>query len=350
MIRRFIVPLLLSLAFILPLSGGEESATPTGESASTPTPPPTPPPTPAPIPDPQSVFSGVTRIVAIGDVHGDLDAFRDVLELAGLLDAGGHWSGGKTHLVQTGDILDRGDDGRAIMDLLMRLQVEARKTQGAVHCLLGNHEVMNMLGDLRYVTEPDLAAYADLSPIPDPPEAPRGRLGHDIAFAETGRYGRWLRGLPAVIKVNDTLFVHGGLGPIVRGKTLDQINKWVREPLFAGDPAAALHAPGLGPTGPLWFRGYALDKESQWLPKLRDILYAYKARRMVMGHTTTDDGRIRLRFRGRAVFIDTGLSRGYGRHVAALEIRGRTLYAIYPDRKEKLFPPRKAVKPIRAHR
>src|SRR6185295_5418060 len=89
------------------------------------------------------VWTGIDRVVAVGDVHGDHDQLVAVLRSAGLLDAQLKWSGGKAHLVQTGDILDRGPDSRKAMDLLMRLEVEARAAGGEVHCLIGNHEAMN---------------------------------------------------------------------------------------------------------------------------------------------------------------------------------------------------------------
>ena len=100
------------------------------------------------------------RVIAIGDVHGDYESFAAVLRSAGLIDKDGNWTGGKTHLVQTGDIVDRGPDSRAVMDLLIKLQKQAAAAGGAVHCLLGNHEAMNIYGDLRYVSPAEFAAFA----------------------------------------------------------------------------------------------------------------------------------------------------------------------------------------------
>src|SRR5512135_3107854 len=93
------------------------------------------------------------RVVAVGDVHGAYDGFLSVLRFSGIVDDKGHWAGGKAHLVQTGDVLDRGTQASKALGLLMRLEGEARKEGGAVHALLGNHEVMNMLGDLRYINK-----------------------------------------------------------------------------------------------------------------------------------------------------------------------------------------------------
>ncbi|PYV37660.1 MAG: protein-tyrosine-phosphatase, partial [Acidobacteria bacterium] len=101
------------------------------------------------------------RVVAIGDVHGDYEQFVAVLRSAKLIDSEESWSGGKTHLVQTGDVLDRGPDSRKVMDLLMKLEKEARRAGGWVHCLIGNHEAMNIYGDLRYVSPGEFAAFRD---------------------------------------------------------------------------------------------------------------------------------------------------------------------------------------------
>ncbi|HEX8702666.1 MAG TPA: metallophosphoesterase, partial [Myxococcaceae bacterium] len=196
-------------------------------------------------------FEGVARVVAVGDVHGDVDALSEVLRMAGLIDAKGSWIGGKTHLVQTGDIADRGAKTRDCYELLMRLEREALAAGGRVHVLIGNHEVMNMVGDLRYLTPEELASYADQSPTPDAAGAPKGLAGHRVAFSASGRYGRWLRTRPAVLRIDGTLFMHGGLHPGVPAKTLAELNRWVRQDLFPGNPPGG----GMNQQGPLWFRG-----------------------------------------------------------------------------------------------
>ena len=99
------------------------------------------------------------RVVAIGDVHGAYEGFLSILRLAGIVNEKGRWAGGKAHLVQTGDLLDRGKDTRKVLDLVMRLEGEAKKAGGRVHALLGNHEVMNVLGDLRYVNAEEYEAF-----------------------------------------------------------------------------------------------------------------------------------------------------------------------------------------------
>ena len=97
------------------------------------------------------------RIIAIGDLHGDYEAFTQLLSQAELIDERGKWSGGSTILVQTGDVPDRGPDSLKIIQHLQRLQKQAPRRDGRVITLVGNHEAMNMTGDLRYVHEGEYA-------------------------------------------------------------------------------------------------------------------------------------------------------------------------------------------------
>ena len=106
-------------------------------------------------------FSGVDRIVALSDIHGAYDAVVVTRQQAGVIAEDLSWDGGETHLVITGDLLDRGPGSRQVMDLIMRLEREAERAGGRVHLLLGNHEVMNLIGDVRYVSDSEYAAFAD---------------------------------------------------------------------------------------------------------------------------------------------------------------------------------------------
>jgi hypothetical protein len=104
-------------------------------------------------------FSGVDRVVVVGDIHGAHEELVTVLQGTGLVDAELRWSGGDAHLVSLGDLLDRGDYGKQVMDLLIRLRTEAAAAGGAVHVVHGNHEAMNLVGDLRYVSRGDYAQF-----------------------------------------------------------------------------------------------------------------------------------------------------------------------------------------------
>jgi hypothetical protein len=183
------------------------------------------------------------RIVAIGDLHGDFDTWRQIAGAAGLVDSRGHWTGGRTTLVQVGDVVDRGPGSLKIVRDLMRLQKEAPRKGGKVIALVGNHEAMNVLGDLRYTTDAEFAEYATSSSAAlrdrvyrakkaeieaqyrarDPKltsaaihdawikATPLGWVEQRLAWAPNGEVGRWVMRNPAVAIVNGNLFVHGGI-------------------------------------------------------------------------------------------------------------------------------------------
>lgn len=211
------------------------------------------------------------RVVAIGDVHGDYDAFVAILRQAGLLDARLRWSGGNATLVQTGDFLDRGPKPREVMDLLISLEKQAAKKGGRLVVLLGNHEMMNLIGDLRYLTPENYAAFADKNSLkrqadayqafvalqnsralalnqPPPvstPEVekawmgthPPGFVEHRRTFLQEGKYGRWLREKQAIAQVGGTIFLHGGLHPALASWKIDALNKRVQDEIRSFDAA-----------------------------------------------------------------------------------------------------------------
>jgi hypothetical protein len=245
-----------------------------------------------------------TRVVAVGDVHGDADRLRLVLRAAGLIDASNAWSGGRDILVQTGDQLDRGDQERDVLDSLARWGREAAAVGGAVHVLVGNHEVMNTAGDLRYVTPGGFAAFADVpGEVPGAPEAQRGRVA---AFRPGGPYAALLADHPVVLQLGPVLFVHGGLHPEHVAYGVDRINAEARA-WFAGrgSKPAVLD----GPLAPVWSRRYSEDPPD--CGALSSTLGALGAATMVVGHTVQEGG-IASACGGAVWRIDAGLARHYG--------------------------------------
>jgi hypothetical protein len=208
------------------------------------------------------------RVVAIGDVHGDLANFEAILQTTGLMSPGHQWIGHGVVLVQTGDVVDRGPRSRQCLDLLMALELQADKQQGKVIALLGNHEVMAMTGDLRYVSAEDYQgfstdksekvrerAYQDylefMSSRSDHSRAetaadaksreswmmehPRGYFERRDAFGPQGVYGRWLRNHDAMVQLEDGVFVHGGLNPYVTFRDIRELNQRIRSDVAAFD-------------------------------------------------------------------------------------------------------------------
>lgn len=195
-------------------------------------------------PTAQVQWTQVERVVAFGDVHGAYTELTALLRETGVIDAQQRWVAGTTHVVSLGDLLDRGADSRKVMDLLMRLQGEARAAGGQLHVVLGNHEAMNLLGDLRYVDVGEYAAYADEESASERAEQrkaweaapgaasrpafdqkfPPGYFAHRAALSATGKYGQWLLSQPVAIAINDTLFMHAGPSAALRGMSLQELN------------------------------------------------------------------------------------------------------------------------------
>ena len=320
------------------------------------------------------------RIVAIGDLHGDFDAWRAVARASGLIDAKGRWTGGRTTLVQTGDIVDRGPNSLRIIEDLMRLQREAPRRGGRVVVLTGNHEAMMVTNDLRYVHPGEYAAFVTpnsarlreeryrqlrsaleaqgrmSTPWVSPNQVrerwlaatPLGMIEHRAAWAPGGRLGRWTIANPAVLKLGDTLFVHGGISAEYSRLTLEAINRQGASELAAATESET--ALINDPLGPMWYRGLVTrdangdngtpPPAAATAPPASDpvakparptieqelavVLAAYGAKRIVVGHTPSLSG-IAIRHGGRLIQIDTGMSRHYNGPLGYLEILGDRL-------------------------
>lgn len=252
------------------------------------------------------------RIVAVGDLHGDATAARAALRLARVIGPDDRWTGGTTVLIQTGDVMDRADEVRVVLDLLDRLEEEAAAAGGRVIELLGNHEIINLRGDFLSVTLGDREAFGGA-------EARRG------ALSAQGAYGRRLRTLDAVVRIGDSVFVHAGIPKAWAGLGVEGINDAVHQALAAGD------GPILGRDGPLWYRGYLKDDEPRACAEAAETLRLLGARRMVMGHTVQPGGRPVARCQGALIGIDTGASKAMQGTPSALEILRGDARALTPE-------------------
>ncbi|GAA5850062.1 hypothetical protein JCM9279_004898 [Rhodotorula babjevae] len=323
------------------------------------------PPRPPPRPLEHRSFS--QRIVAVGDIHGDLPAAMSILRRAGLVDLKGLWTGQDAILVQTGDIVDRGPDTIALYRFFQGLRPQAEKAGGALVSLMGNHEMMNYLGDWRYVTKEDIASFGgernrrealltgwigqewrsnysitarvpylvDHFPhglaAPVLPSTPRGssdrRFLGDPSFpsstaSSSSHKNPFLRAAAS--------FVHGGItpeylsslpsSPFTPIATMNRIGHDILD--------AVLHVPGGVPLslprsatpeqrefwserGPMWNRDWALEDEDEICDRVERACEMLNVRRLVMGHTPQFDG-ILSRCDGKVLLIDTGISRAYG--------------------------------------
>lgn len=275
--------------------------------------------------DPSYRSPSPERLVAIGDVHGDLPAFRRALRVGGAIDAEDHWTGQKLVVVQTGDELDRGDDDRAVLELTFRLKDAAEAAGGHFVALIGNHEAMNVNGDFRYVTPGGFAGFDDVDTSKASPailgQFSKAEQGRVAAFTPGGPFALRLAERDTVTMVGDTVFVHGGVTPGHVRYGIARINQEIRAWMSG---KGAIPAPAKDPEGPLWTRRYSQDDTGIDCAGLSAALAALGAKRMVVGHTPQRSG-ITNACDGKVWRIDTGLSRHYGGPVEVLEIRGDTV-------------------------
>ena len=269
-------------------------------------------------------WSDVSRIVAIGDIHGAYHNFVAVLENAGLVDEKLRWIGGRAHLVQMGDVVDRGHDSRRCLELLMALEKQAKRAGGRVHVLIANHEAMNLVGLLDYVSDGEFASFADSNSArlrqrvfehhykeqkerakgegePAPPkdearkafesEYPLGYFERRLAFRPEGRYGGWILSHNAAVRINGIVFSHGDWSEEISALGIQELNGRVRDELSG--KAALENGITFHLKSPIQYRGLAqvpLERETQeaYQEKVDRILTNLGASRMVVGHTVTE--------------------------------------------------------------
>jgi hypothetical protein len=259
------------------------------------------------------------RVVVVGDVHGAYDRFTGILRSAGLLDDRDRWIGGRAILIQTGDVVDRGAHSRRVIDLLKRLERDARRAGGRVYPLLGNHEFMRAAHDWRYVSAGEYKAFEDgesehlqkaaldrmlviarrraqgegrdfdAASYRDQcmQDIPLGYLEMRRAFDKSGEYGEWIRTRLAAVKVNGVLFVHAGISEKTAALGCEGINAAIRADL-AALPVPMEKVAGMFASSedcPLWYRGMARDTEEALATAVDRILPVVRARAGVIDST-----------------------------------------------------------------
>lgn len=249
-------------------------------------------------------FDEVPRIFAVSDIHGEYDALVRLLVNTGIVGEDLSWVWGEGHLVILGDVFDRGGRVTECLWLIHRLEREARAVGGRVHYLLGNHEVMALQRDLRYVNPKYLEGVVKTSGVE-----------YQDLFGPRMELGRWLRTKHTAIRLNGLLFVHGGIGPEVLKRNLDltTINRQAREAIDLRSYDLIFNdMPGflLDGEGPLWYRGYhgaTATYPQATEEEVRTILGFFGAEAVVVGHT--DIGEVAALYGGLVFGIDMSLEK-----------------------------------------
>jgi hypothetical protein len=253
--------------------------------------------------------SASRRIIAVGDVHGDLAQLRAVLEMANIINDDGAWvdrSGAV--VVQVGDLLDRGPHDKGVMDFLMQLQAEAPTHGGAVVVLLGNHELMNLMEQFHYVH-------------PESHEFFEGKSNRRRHFSTEGVYGNWLRSNPLVHVEGSTVFVHAGISPQFAAMGVEKMNQDAKAALAQRNIKGLDRSPLFGVHGPIWTRLLITDAMTGRCGDVKESLSLLPGvDRMVVGHTPQRSGRIETFCDDTLIAVDVGLSKWMYGNLAALEI------------------------------
>jgi len=258
-------------------------------------------------------FSGDFPVAALSDFHGKYDLMIELLINNNIIDENKKWAFGHGHFVITGDIFDRGDKVTEILWFLYDLEQQAKQAGGDIHLTLGNHEVMVLNGDLRYLHP----KYIETATKLDKP--------FENLFKKDSIIGNWLRSKPVLVKVNDMLFAHGGFHPTLAtdNHSIEEINSVFKNSLVK----AELDKPREGfakflhkTNGVIWYRGY-FAKDYPEGSKRRDngatsaeidlLLKHFDVQHLIVGHTSQKQ--IETRYQGRVIAIDSSIKRGkYG--------------------------------------
>lgn len=248
-----------------------------------------------------SNFNNVKKFVAISDMHGQYLLTVKLLRKYGIIDDDFNWNFGEGHLIIDGDIFDRGDDVTKMIWLIYKLKNQADKSGGKVHYLLGNHELMVLNKDLRYVNDKYVSSGIMMS------------TNYDQLFSENSIIGEWLINNPIILTINDVLFVHAGISPefIERQITQQEVNSLFQDKILGKNTAIIKNDTLLdflkGRNGPVWYRGYFSDSAFTE-QKLDRILDYFNMNRIVVGHTSQDS--IVSLFGGKVFGIDSSIKNG----------------------------------------
>lgn len=246
-----------------------------------------------------STFTNVSKIAAISDIHGQFDLTTTILKNNGIIDSDLNWAFGNGHLVFVGDIFDRGPKVTELLWLVYKLEKQAIEKGGMVHFILGNHEYMTMQDDLRYINK-KYRRTEQLLKIP-----------YSQLYDENMLMGRWLRSKSTIIKINDNLFVHGGISKefFDNDFQLDETNIMMRQSLYEKDwtkSTDSIYNKYYNNFGPIWYRGYFdVDFKKKDLNKL---LKKLKVNHIIVGHTPHRN--IMSLFDNKILAIDTGIQLG----------------------------------------
>lgn len=264
----------------------------------------------------KGIYGNVDKLYALGDIHGDYNAFLLSLKSIKVIDDNLRWIGGTSHVVQVGDILDRKiragdysdeDSEFKIISLMLQLQLESYSAKGGFHPVIGNHELMNILGIFDYVSEMGMQHF-------------NGKRGREEYFRIGGDFCRYLAcGWNPIVKIGDFIFCHGGISyQIANRYSIEEINFIMRDALYGNEKhivSSYFSELFLNDSSILWNRTYSTQnsilKEKYNERMLNNVLKKYNANYMVVGHSPQPYG-IMAKYNNKLFCIDTAMSKAFG--------------------------------------
>lgn len=258
-------------------------------------------------------YEDADSIIALSDIHGQYDLYIELLKANKVIDNDLNWSYGSGHLVIVGDVFDRGEKVNEVLWHLFGLERQAEEAGGKVHLLLGNHEVMVLNNDLRYIHE----KYKTTEELIN--------TTYDQLYSDNTVLGSWLRSKPVAITINDIIFTHGGLSPTLvnRKISIEQVNRTFATRIIGKERADILNDELLEllyrSDGPIWYRGYFLD-ENFTEQSIDSVLNFYNAEHVIVGHCSYDS--VAVRFNQKIFGVDTSIKNGQSGELLMLKPDG----------------------------
>lgn len=289
---------------------------------------------------PKWIYGQNEKIFVTSDIEGNFNALYSLLVGNNIIDQNFNWTFDKGHLVICGDMFDRGKDVIPCLWLLYSLEQKAELFGGKVHFLLGNHDVMNLQLDIRYVD----SKYIQLAKILF--EESEDKKAYQNLMSANNELVKWISTKNSIEKIGKSLFLHGGISPELVDAlfSIDEINQTVRDHIHENlikNPGLNLKANLImGRKGPLWFRGLVQDYKQYYkkvnMPQLDEILKYYEVDRIVIGHTIVSD-QITTDFNNKIIRVDTKHStKKFSGKTEGLLIDGKNYWRV-SDTSEKIL-------------
>lgn len=246
-------------------------------------------------------FKMPARQLILSDIEGNFGAFSKLLFANGVIDNDFNWTFGNGHLVLIGDFVDRGEMVTEVHWLIYSLEEKAKAAGGYVHYILGNHEIMNMSGDLRYLNEKYKSSAALMN------------VKFETLYDEHSELGRWLRTKNIMEKIGDNLFLHAGVSAQMNqlNISIKEINKLAR-PFYAD--SLYTYPDKMTPViysdfGPFWFRGYYTADKTGMLQTIDSTLLGFDVKHIFTGHTIVADT-VSVWYHGKVINVDLHHAKG----------------------------------------